>query len=105
MNPWGLKSTHLQLLHKAFAQFPEIREVRIFGSRAMGNFKPGSDVDLALYGDTPLTCTTRVGAMLNEELPLPFRFDVVDYARVENPAFIAHIDQVGQVLYTSGLTL
>lgn len=99
MNRWGLTATHLQLLRETFARFPQIQEARIFGSRAMGNFKPGSDVDLALYGSMPLTCTTQVSTILNEELPLPFFFDVVDYARVTNPAFIAHIDQVGQVIY------
>lgn len=99
MSPWGLTTRQLTLVRGAFAQFPEIREVRIFGSRAMGNFKPGSDVDLALYGDGPLTCTTRVSALLNEELPLPYRFDLIDYSGIENPELRAHIGQFGQRFY------
>lgn len=65
----------------------------------MGNFKPGSDVDLALYGDGFLRCTTRVSTLLNQELPLPYHFDVVDYAAIERPDFRQHIDVVGQCVY------
>lgn len=100
MSSWGLKSSDINLLRETFARFPEIQEVRIFGSRALGNFKPGSDVDLALFGKGNLECATRVSALLNEELPLPYHFDVVDYAQVTNPDFITHIDQVGQIFYS-----
>ena len=99
MNSWGLKETDIQLFQKTFAQFPEVSEVRIFGSRALGNFKPGSDVDLALFGKGKLACVTRISAILNEELPLPYRFDVVDYAQISRPDFIEHIDSVGQKIY------
>ncbi|OGQ23186.1 MAG: hypothetical protein A3I05_02830 [Deltaproteobacteria bacterium RIFCSPLOWO2_02_FULL_44_10] len=99
MTPWGLKPSHLEMLRKTFAEFPEVREVRIFGSRAIGNFKPGSDVDLALYGDGSLVCTTRVSTILNQELPLPYHFDVVDAVTIERPEFRKHIEEVGQILY------
>ena len=99
MNSWGLNARDVKWLRDTFAQFPEITEVRIFGSRAMGNFKPGSDVDLALFGKGRLECTTRVSGMLNEELPLPYQFDVVDYSAVTNPDLLAHIDQHGQQIY------
>lgn len=99
MTRWGLKEETVEKLKGVFVRFPEITEVRLFGSRALGNFKPGSDVDLALYGAGPLSCTTRVSALLNQELPLPYQFDVVDYARVERPEFREHIDRVGQSIY------
>ena len=86
-------------MKNAFAQFPEVREVRIFGSRAMGNFKPGSDVDLALFGKGELACTTRISGILNEELPLPYLFDVVDYHAIQSQDLKKHIDQYGQVIY------
>ena len=96
---WGLKEDTVKKLKGVFLQFPEITEVRIFGSRALGNFKPGSDVDLALYGKSPLACATRVSALLNQELALPYHFDVVDYATVERPEFRDHIDRVSQSIY------
>jgi predicted nucleotidyltransferase len=96
---WGLKEETVRKLREVFSRFPEITEVRIFGSRALGNFKPGSDVDLALYGKGPLRCATRVSTLLNQELPLPYHFDVVDYAFVERPEFREHIDRVSQPIY------
>lgn len=98
-NTWGLTTRHLQLIAETLAQFPEVLEARIFGSRALGTFKPGSDVDLVLYGQGPLACATRISRILNEDLPLPHRFDVCDYATISDPDMKAHIDQFGQVLY------
>jgi len=100
MSLWGLKKLDIEGIHKIFSQFSEVKEVRIFGSRAMGNFKPGSDVDLALFGDGSLECTTRIRAKLNEDLPLPYFFDVVDYTQVTNPDFRDHINHFGQIFYT-----
>lgn len=100
MSRWGLDDSHIQMVTKTLARFPEIQEARIFGSRAMGNYKPGSDVDIALFGKGSLSCTAQVSAILNEELPLAYRFDVVDYAKVENKEFTAHIDQFGQQLFS-----
>lgn len=99
MNRWGLEDSHVQKITEALTHFPEIQEARIFGSRAIGNYKPGSDVDIALFGDGPLTCTSQISAILNEELPLIYQFDVVDYSKIENPDFIAHISTHGQTLY------
>ena len=99
MTRWGLKEETIQKIRDVFSQFPEIKEVRIFGSRALGNYKAGSDVDLALYGDGPLSCTVRVSALLNQELPLPYHFDMVDYTTVKMPEFLEHINQVSQLIY------
>jgi uncharacterized protein len=96
---WGLKAETIQKIKQVFLKFPEIKEVRIFGSRALGNYKPGSDVDMALYGDAPLKCTTRISARLNQELPFPYHFDVVDYATVKRPEFLEHINNVSQLFY------
>lgn len=99
MSSSGLKTKDIELLHDTFAKFPEVREVRIFGSRAMGNFKPGSDVDLALFGEKSLECTTRISSILNEELPLPYLFDVIDYDAITNPDLKKHIDEFGKIIY------
>lgn len=99
MNSWGLKPAEVASLRTTFAQFSEIIEAKIFGSRAMGNFKTGSDVDIALYGLGPLVCTTRVSAILNQELPLPYHFDIIDYASITNPALVSHIEEFGQSCY------
>jgi predicted nucleotidyltransferase len=99
MNQWGLQESHIRMILNVLARFPEIREARIFGSRAIGNFKPGSDVDIALFGNLQPDCAMQISAVLNEELPLAFQFDVVDYSRIENPNLKVHIDQYGEKLY------
>lgn len=96
---FGLPDTELALIRTACREFPEIAEVIVFGSRAMGNYKPGSDVDLAIKGPSENAIAQRFSARLNEHLPLPYVFDVVDYATIEHAALRQHIDQHGSVLY------
>jgi hypothetical protein len=65
----------------------------------MGTFKPGSDVDIALKGRITLPIAARVKALLEEESPMPYTFDVVDYHTVETPAFKEHINTHGKSIY------
>jgi len=95
----GLRDGDIALIVDAAKRFPEIRQLVLFGSRAKGTHKPGSDVDLAIKGnrltyDTPV----HLAGILNEELPLPYFFDVVDYETITERQLVEHIDRVGIVL-------
>lgn len=97
---FGLTDKDIDLILSAIAEHPEIDEVVIFGSRAMDNYKNGSDVDLAIKGaKVSLRTVSQLSAQLNEELPLPYGFDVVDYASINTPALKEHIDSFGKVLF------
>jgi predicted nucleotidyltransferase len=48
---FGLKKTTIERLHNVFNHYPEIDKVLLYGSRAIGNYRPGSDIDLTLLGD------------------------------------------------------
>ncbi len=100
MNPYGISPKSYVLMMDAFAKYPEIESVVLFGSRAKGNFHQGSDIDLALNGEncSPLLALN-VSGLLNEELPIPYFFDVLDYATIDNVDLKEHIDQVGVALY------
>ena len=50
-NNFGLNNKNLNLIISALKSYSNIKHVYIFGSRAMGNYKPGSDIDLALEGN------------------------------------------------------
>ena len=50
-NSFGLLTSDLNFIISLFQKFPSIQEVKIFGSRAKGNFKNGSDVDLSIKGE------------------------------------------------------
>lgn len=77
---------------------PSIHKAVIFGSRAKGDHKFYSDIDIALYGDLDLFEVERIACDL-DELPLIYTFDVVAYNLLENPALKAHIDRIGRVIY------
>ncbi|WP_228037448.1 nucleotidyltransferase domain-containing protein [Nodosilinea sp. LEGE 06152] len=84
----------------ACRQFEEIATVVLFGSRAKGNYKQGSDVDLAVKGDRVTHRTVaHLADVLNEDLPLPYFFDIVHYNSLASQPLLEHIDRVGVVLY------
>ncbi len=102
---FGLSSKSTGLILGALRQWEEIEKAHIFGSRAMGNYKNGSDVDLALYGPKITgEILLQVGTLLNEELPLPYHFDLVHYETVDNTDLRRHIDQAGKVFYVKEST-
>ena len=103
---FGLTDKDIELIRSAVEAHSEIEEVLVFGSRAMGNHKSGSDVDLAVKGNgVSLRTISRLGAQLNEELPLPYQFDVIDYASIDTPALKEHIDSFGKVLFQRGRSI
>ena len=83
----------------AVAEFPEIEQAVLFGSRAKGTHSLGSDVDIAIKGKkVTYAITVQLSGQLNEELPLPYFFDVVNYHTIAEKKLIEHIDRVGIVL-------
>ena len=86
-------------IRAVLARFPEVEKALLYGSRAKGNYKPGSDIDLALVGSklssSVLTC-------INNELDdllLPHRIDTLIFAKITQPDLIDHIERVGVVFY------
>jgi predicted nucleotidyltransferase len=97
---FGLRTEDVDYIKAVLSQFPEIEKAVIFGSRAKGKFKPGSDVDLAVWGNgIDLTTIARVHALLEEEGPLPYFFDVVDYTHLEHTALREQIDRTGKAIF------
>ena len=89
----GISEQSYRQILQAIEAIPEVEEVLIFGSRSMGNFKPGSDIDLALKGKEMTTqVALNLAAQLNEVLPIPYLCDVVAYAFLDNPELKQHID-------------
>lgn len=99
----GLTQTDISRITAAIKQFPEIDDVLIFGSRAKGTYKKASDVDLAIKGCAVTGETIkRLSFLLNEELPLPYFFDVVHYEALKNRQLIEHIDRIGKSMALFG---
>ncbi len=93
---FGLKEGDLALIINVLNSEPAVSEAYIFGSRAAGKFSNGSDIDIALKGITlNLGIVTRLSYLLNEELSLPYFFDLVDYNTIKATELKDHIDRVG----------
>lgn len=96
---FGLISADIQVMKNIFKKYPDISKVIIFGSRAMGNYKKGSDVDLAIKGkNIDLSLIGEIKGKL-DETNLPYFFDVISYADTENKELREHIDTFGQILW------
>ncbi len=96
----GLSAGDTESIREAARKFSELHQLVLFGSRAKGTHKPGSDVDLAIKGDK-VTYNTSVdfSAVLNEEITLPYFFDVLNYQTISEPALKEHIDRVGIIIF------
>ena len=96
---YGLKKESIEKVNRIFAQYDKIEEVILYGSRAKGNFKPGSDIDLTLKGkELNLKLLNKVSLEL-DDLLLPYTFDLSIYHHIKQPDLIDHIMRVGKVFY------
>ncbi|MBI5244911.1 MAG: restriction endonuclease subunit S [Elusimicrobia bacterium] len=99
---FGLSDGQLRQVQAVLSKFPAITEAVVFGSRAMGNYREASDVDLALKGDVTAKIVADVKYALEEETYLPFFFDVIAYVTMDAPKLKEHIDKCGVTLYRAG---
>lgn len=100
----GLPSETLARINSVLARFPEVQRAVLFGSRAKGNHKPGSDIDLALSGaDLDWCLVGRIYDAL-DDLLLPYTFSLITHDAATDPEVAAHIVRVGREIYTSAHT-
>ncbi len=90
---YGLSKKDFTLLQNYLKNL-DIKKAVIFGSRAKGNYKKGSDIDLAVIGDHKY-----LNYFLNEETTLPYFFDVINLQEIKNENLKEHIQRVGKVIY------
>ena len=97
---FGLTEKDLSFITTTIAKFIEIEQAIIFGSRAKGNYKSGSDVDIAIVGEKiNFTTVSKLHSILEDESPMPYLFDIVDYTHLTNDELKEHIDRVG-IIFT-----
>lgn len=97
--PYGLKDIELAKLNEVFAANKRIERVVLYGSRAKGNYKPFSDVDITLEGpELTHTDLSRLSLAI-DDLLLPYQFDISIFHTLKNEALIDHIRRMGVVIY------
>lgn len=95
----GLKDYEIEKIRKVLESFPEVEEALLYGSRAKGNFKEGSDIDISLKGEKlSHTLLNKISLMI-DDLLLPYICELSIFNRIEDPDLIAHINRVGKILY------
>ena len=96
---YGLSQSVIEKLLLVFSLTSEIDEAILFGSRAKGTFKEGSDIDIALKG-TELNMTLLRKIELDvDNLNLPYKIDLVIYNNIEEPLLTEHINRIGISIY------
>lgn len=99
MSNFGLSDLDMQELTHILKKYPEVEQAIIFGSRAMGNYRQGSDVDMTLKGEA---LTPKIESKIWNDLEdsnLPYFFDLSIYHLLTTPNFIKHIDEKGKIFY------
>ena len=97
---FGLKENTVLEIKNVFSAFPEVDEVILYGSRAKGNYKPGSDIDLALKGSNLNSSLLTVISLKLDDLYLPYTFDLSVLPRLDNAALIDQINKTGISFYS-----
>jgi predicted nucleotidyltransferase len=83
------------MIISVFQSNPLVTEVILFGSRAKGNFKPGSDIDICLKGTNITYIVLKNLQTELDNLDLPWTIDLLHYESIPDPVVIEHIDRVG----------
>lgn len=97
--PFGLTEDTIDKIRGVFAQYPQVAEVILYGSRAKGTHHNGSDIDLTLKGEgLDLAIVNRISNDI-DDLLLPYTLDLSVFQQISNPDLVDHIHRVGVAFY------
>ncbi len=97
---FGLQETTIQKIHDVLARYPQVEKAVLYGSRAKGNYKNASDIDLTLYGQADLTLEVLYRIMNDlDDLLLPYTIDLSLFHAISDPEVVEHIQRVGVIFY------
>lgn len=95
-NNYGINDASYEEMISLFKSFDSLDKVYIFGSRARGDYKEGSDIDLAIESkdDIKLRLLNKL-----EDIRCILNFDVVDVNNIENEKLLMNIKKEGILIY------
>jgi predicted nucleotidyltransferase len=96
---FGINQETINKINSVFEKYPEIKKVIIYGSRAKGNYRTGSDIDLSMFGDD--LNYSLIGSVSSdiEDLNTPYLFDISIFDLLNSPDLEEHIQRVGKTFY------
>jgi predicted nucleotidyltransferase len=98
----GLKPNTTAKINAVFARYPQIERVTLYGSRAKGNYRPGSDIDLTISSETMTLSQLLKLENALDDLLLPYKIDLSLRHLITNTNLLADIDRVGVAFYERG---
>ena len=97
--PYGLPDATLHAIRAVLAQHPRVQRATLYGSRAKGCHRNGSDIDLTLHGsDLTFDDLLRIETQL-DDLDLPYLIDLSLHRHLTNPDLLQHIQHHGQDIH------
>jgi predicted nucleotidyltransferase len=99
---FGLPDETIETLQTSFQKYDGLQEVILYGSRAKGNYRNGSDIDITLCTDERFTDDDLLHLMRDfDDSNMPYFVDVSIYNTLVNPLLKEHIRRVGKTLWTA----
>ena len=98
---YGLEDSIIEQIQSVFKRHSEIKKVVLYGSRAKGNYRVNSDIDLTLVGDNINHTLINDVSWQLDDLLLPYTFDISNFYNIRHADLLEHIEQVGVDFYTS----
>ena len=96
---FGLKENTIEKINSIFEKHEEIEKVVIYGSRAKGNYRNGSDIDLTLFGNNlKYSLISEISTEI-DDLDTPYLFDISIFQLLNSPSLEEHINRVGKIFY------
>ena len=103
---YGLPQSAIERINAVLSRYPQVDKAILYGSRAKGNYKNGSDIDLTLRGGADLTLNV-IYKILNDldELLLPYTIDLSIFDAISDLDVLEHIERVGVTFYDRDRTI
>lgn len=102
---FGLPDEAIKKIHAVFSKYDEVKRVILYGSRAKGNYRPSSDIDLCIEGEmSSLTTLLKIENEL-DDLLLPWKIDLSLKHHIDNQSLLQHIRDNGVLFYAQNPSL
>ena len=99
MTETGINQKWKNLISDIFEKYPEIELVKLYGSRAKGNFNERSDIDLVAFGEKINRFIISKILLDFDDLDIPNKIELQQYNDIKNQKLKEHIDRIGKIFY------